>query len=728
MPIPESAKQISTATLKWLNEERKKDPFLSIASHAFQDAKQHAARKQIQSSREKYTVDKMLNNLRDRDVIASFNGNLTRVAGLNGKVRHLSVYDLNGKQLGPGKLQTAVAGIQELFPGHKFQIRQQTIDKLGSDDWQRSIMSTHAGAIEWHAVGYDGEDVEARFMMENISPARFEIYIRPNGSGAGSNATGQNCLFEALGVVDHSDMLRKAINVEENTPIDFMKVQVLETCLKRKINVILGANQGTPHSNECCVTSQRAEGWPTSTIRLAMGHWLPVSDDCVQMEQPISGAERKQKAAEKYSNRKLVVFTRRGNIYYWCKDCAPSNKRGYTFQQLAPDDHERYRNIRCLGGHSTRVECHKAPWKAWDDGPYCMYGTKVPIPKGTTDVTKYINKQLEKAYTDLMLLQKEIPDLFHRPELSIPDYAWTLFLDDIGGGYQHMWRQSDIVLAACSSAVASAQMWAEKGTVENGIEFDITSMYPYIMRNYSFPAGPALTLSKEAAQDAIDHNEPILGLVPADLSIPDSTLAPFHRQSKYGWYTVPELCMLKQLGATVCVVSTGFCWQVLDGLYSRYVDKTFALKCSATTKKSPQKALCNTLWGRMGKQNKLARTVKFDGEIDIMPIDFTRIDADTVSFKGLDSKSIYHCSRYAHHALFVISYGRMLIQQHIDMCGRSSVKHVHTDGWICDSTINQDYLHTVAASQGTAKITLGAVKIVHRGGFNIHHVNKVERL
>jgi len=620
-------------------------------------------------------------------------------------------------------LHIALAGLQKIHPDAHFQISTRTYIPGMGEVWNSSVFSRHDGKIDWHAPMYEVDNPDDLIIMEEYYvPNEFIIHIRKNVEPSGSDDVDHDCVFRALGFHSRSAELRRAVGIEPDTPVHVNTIDDLEPILQKRINVIIGP-QCIDDACDTYLGSTANPEWPETTLRLATNHWQETDGFTQVNAKPKAEffAEKLQKYPQK---RQLLVYTHIGDTVMYVSDC-DQNECGYMMprEPLCKDDfNKNYRVLRCMLGKSV-TKAFKGK-NEWTDGPHIMHHMKT----GNSLPLREVKKLLGQRWTELTQLGRVVDyPLCHGRSLNIPDVATSIWYGSLHGRGD-IYMQSDAVLAAVSCATASAYMFCRGPGTYNAISLDITSMYPYVMKNNKYPVGIARKLTRSDAQSVIDRRDTnVLGICSAVITEPPQPprAMPLYRPSKMAWYTTVELVHIAASGCIVEVCEDGFQWDSASDLFTEFVDKCFALKLQ-NAGGSMGKFLLNCLWGRLQKKKKNHQFVKEGGETNLFPTNIQPCEGG-YSVTGRDTtNSIYQCSRHAHLGLFVISYGRIFMQSVVNALGRESIIHCHTDGVLVDPTmVNPTTMAAIRGCQNVAKQSLGYIKIESEGQYRVRNVHDV---
>lgn len=147
---------------------------------------------------------------------------------------------------------------------------------------------------------------------------------------------------------------------------------------------------------------------------------------------------------------------------------------------------------------------------------------------------------------------------------------------------------------------------------DNYYWFDINSLYPFVMRNNSFPISPPIRTKNISKNDIFDYN----GIVNVDVYIPNNTylpLLPCRLDKLYfpvgkisGYYDNLFIRKAYELGYKVNI-KDGFLFNLSEPVFKKYVDTFFKLKKeskSGTPTYALSKLMMNSLYGKFAQKQE----------------------------------------------------------------------------------------------------------------------------
>ena len=233
---------------------------------------------------------------------------------------------------------------------------------------------------------------------------------------------------------------------------------------------------------------------------------------------------------------------------------------------------------------------------------------------------------------------------------------------------------------------------------QEGYHYDVNSLYPYVMKENSFPVGKYTRYDggmcefafKVFKEGGFKH-----GLIKAKVDVPEDTyipLLPFRDDKLYfpvgrfeGCWTAEELRMAEEFGAVVKPES-GVFWQRGEKVFEKFILVMEKEKISSKgARRNFFKLIQNSLYGKFGMKRE--REAYFPVEKEKMLIEkgrkYLRINLDSENEVLVSTKIIRADYIRPHIAAYVTSYARMYLYKGI-MINPATVYYYDTDSLVLD--------------------------------------------
>ena len=204
-------------------------------------------------------------------------------------------------------------------------------------------------------------------------------------------------------------------------------------------------------------------------------------------------------------------------------------------------------------------------------------------------------------------------------------------------------------------------------------EYDVNSLYPYVMLKNEFPAGRAVR--------TFELKKGKLGVYEAQVKAPDDIYLPvlgiihdkkfiFPKGKFKGVWTSSELDRARELGYEIEITS-GYYWTEKEKLFERYVSELYAIR-----KHSPKKSvsdivsklLMNSLYGRFG-MNLDKENITLELKAGVTP--YKLIECGSESVQLFKEKARLKSYSNVAIACFTTSYARLHLFEILKSAGQS---------------------------------------------------------
>lgn len=255
---------------------------------------------------------------------------------------------------------------------------------------------------------------------------------------------------------------------------------------------------------------------------------------------------------------------------------------------------------------------------------------------------------------------------------------------------------------ACREALFGGRVELFKETNESGYICwtDINSLYPSVMRGL-FP-GPL--------EERRGKRLPKFGIVTATVRVPEMPLCPlpFRRPDGmilYPWgkftgtWTVAELENAVDMGAKILKVKAVHGTNECQQPYKDFVDRLYAARLQGRNEAETLffKLLMNNLYGRLGTQGKIGRTVWQNERNRNHGVPFGERVLVTYQMPLAEETNWSH-------AAYVTAYGRIELLRHMRSIGADRMIYCDTDSTIFDCKSKRDVPFKVGSDLGQMKL------------------------
>jgi len=269
-------------------------------------------------------------------------------------------------------------------------------------------------------------------------------------------------------------------------------------------------------------------------------------------------------------------------------------------------------------------------------------------------------------------------------------------------------------------------IWAEKDWEGNAEQYDVTSMYPYLMRKMTWPICKG---KFQTIQDFEYNNKEIkmvyYGIFKAIVEEKDDMKRLF-RYNKNGIYTHLDLSRAKALGLNVTLQKSSPNALIYDSkakypgetMFGAYIDLLFKIKNTNGPASRPAKKILNTLWGALCQRKHsytfIGEGTKYTSDPFEVPTGhmiktITPLHDDEWRVEYHSPAEIFE-GEYPRVAPFQLAFGRKTISKIIGPYA-DQLKRVHTDGFILEK---YNKSRSITVSENASKI-LGSLKFEKEG-------------
>lgn len=280
---------------------------------------------------------------------------------------------------------------------------------------------------------------------------------------------------------------------------------------------------------------------------------------------------------------------------------------------------------------------------------------------------------------------KHIIDLsrFNNINKAVIFYA---YLKGIKKHYDDFEPLTELETIFIENAKLGGMIQAKEGEYENVINYDVNSMYPYIMSLQYFKI--PMKQGEFKILDELPTKFIPYGIYRAKITRPNKNHKSFFafKKSDCSFYTSIDLTVAREQGLNIELVQDGKFNALLYGndkrinshnIFKKYVDKFYKLKCSKEYKNNKLvKVILNILWGelvrKVYKYADLGYDINDEGNIDGQKIKVSNIDFEY---------------RLARMKPFITAYGRQIMHKLLQDIPYDKVYRIHTDSILCDDSI-----------------------------------------
>jgi len=277
-----------------------------------------------------------------------------------------------------------------------------------------------------------------------------------------------------------------------------------------------------------------------------------------------------------------------------------------------------------------------------------------------------------------------------------------------------------------SDAMKGGLIWAEKDWEGHAKQYDVTSMYPYLMRKMTWPIckGKFQTI-KDFEYNNKGVKMTYYGIFKAIVEEKD-LMKKLFRYNKNGIYTHLDLTRAKTLGLKVTLQESSPNALIYNSqskclgeiMFGAYVDLLFKIKNTNGSASRPAKRILNTLWGALCQRKHsytfIGEGTKYTSDLFEVPTGhmiktIIPLDKDKWMVKYHTPEDIFQ-GEYPRVAPFLLELGHKTILEIIEPY-TDRLKRVHTDGFILENEDQSLYLPV----KSNATTTLGALKFEKEG-------------
>jgi len=271
-------------------------------------------------------------------------------------------------------------------------------------------------------------------------------------------------------------------------------------------------------------------------------------------------------------------------------------------------------------------------------------------------------------------LDKSFRDLGVRPKLTIASTSKRLFQNKyLKEEYTRM--DADIILDLFNGYYGGRCEVFSRGKFKDLVQYDINSMYPYVMRKFSYPDPNSVRVIDGSHPEYINQY-PGLSLVTVEAPYMDYPLLPFRLDKKllfpYGrftsWQSHIELKEAFKLGYRITKIHKMIYFNKTCEPFKDFVDDLYAKRIMYQKDNNPMqyvvKILLNSLYGKFGEKFFNKETIEpMDMDLDELKRydDFDRL-GEFIRYKKIVMPPT-HCIPI--WALYVTAYARLEIYKYI---------------------------------------------------------------
>lgn len=532
------------------------------------------------------------------------------------------------------------------------------------------LMISSLSQIGWRSIGGWGsvENIklynpsEAYEQQLKDTPKIYGIFItfKKKQTAGGKDDKNNDCLYNCLKKVlrplpwKYPSGLKKFLKIDRSAKVDIKHISTLEKKLTVKINV----------NGDCSYISSL--NYPRCiNLKLSNGHY----ENIINYDSPLITKGYKRKT------RELLIYKPDGQ-YFLIYD-------GIQIKKV--DDEFIFKgrkNFRTNNYHMVQIS-------------------------NKQDIKEYYNKYKEEC-EELILEKIHILQHPSVKRLALYNLFWDLNIVET----ETITRQEEHYLEMASNG---GFINCKPGTYKNIKCFDINSMYPNLMikNSVQFP----IKQGEFKKLDELPSDYLRYGIYRCKcVSDIDRNL---FKINPFNYYTHFDIQRGQKLGYKFQLIQDEEAnsliynrYSLMSGkqLFRNYINKHYEIK-KKYPKNSIAKKLLNIVWGALCEKT-IFKTKNINDNFEIHNIKNIYPKDEDICFEYRKTKLFK--TEFARLGVFLTSVGRKIISEIVEPISEN-VYRIHTDGFICDESINLE----TSQEMGRLKIEYEAEKV------EIHNVNKI---
>lgn len=506
------------------------------------------------------------------------------------------------------------------------------VQKYDAYGWRGGVFNKNKDHIDiYDPAHYYDEQKEPKIY-------EFSIILQQQKKTAGGNDENNDCLWicflKAFGKdtkiprYDKPWKLKKALGLQRDEPVPVEMIPTLEDRMEIKINVL---------GDEIYTSTKPFT--QSMTIKLVNGHYT------------LRGENKELLRGQAYKEKEIIVYqmdNEKGLIKTY---------DGIKHGTMTIDEWIEIRNHPISSQHIL-IKTEEEDLKAY----YDKFNDEAELLKDMTDGTINLFTCGKSKLASLKMFHNTTRSI--HPEPIEQDEAWWL-----------------------DKAMMGGIIYAEKSELDDGYNFDVNSMYPYIMTILQFATTRGEFLKLNELKEIVEY-----GIYRINIFEPENNknIKKLFRFNHRNYYTHIDIKRARELNLKMELIHDNQpnCLRYIRGrlsgkkLFGQVVDYLYELKKNETIKRRI-KSILNRLWGALCEREVITNKSKPEGvyleDVDIQ----TMVPFGEGYLCEYIKNSKTFRTNYARVGCFITSGARSYISKLMEPV-QDKIYRIHTDGFITD--------------------------------------------